>query len=156
MTILIKLCCTLFQRKDDFGAKVGNFGHSQQYVTFTYIFFVGNRWLRGQKSHDSKSLDNVMYPRRAEKVSLRSANNLSQLSWGTPYCSRFWTQEVFVLEAISCLPNNLQLEVFNFGSLCQYITFTYFFFFGTRQSLASRAKTSRVQVPGQCGVPQES
>ena len=110
MTILIKLYCTLFQRKDDFWAKAGNFGHSQQYVTFTYICLVGNRWLRGQKSHESKSLDDVVYRRRAEKDSLRSANNLSQLSWGTPFCSRFWTHEVFVLEAISCLPNNFQLE----------------------------------------------
>ena len=69
MIILIKLYCTLFQRKDDFGAKVGNFGHSQQYVTFTFIFFVGNRWLRGQKSQESKSLDDVVYRRRAEKDS---------------------------------------------------------------------------------------
>ena len=30
---------------------------------------IGNRWLRGQKPHESKSLDNVVYPRRAEKDS---------------------------------------------------------------------------------------
>jgi len=29
----------------------------------------GNRWLRGQKPHESKSLDNVVYPRRGEKDS---------------------------------------------------------------------------------------
>ena len=33
------------------------------------FFLLGNRWLRGQKPHESKSLDDVVYPRRSEKDS---------------------------------------------------------------------------------------
>ena len=34
-----------------------------------FFFLLGNRWLRGQKPHESKSLDDVVYPRRSEKDS---------------------------------------------------------------------------------------
>ena len=38
-------------------------------ATWFFFFFLGNRWLRGQKPHESKSLEDVVYPRRSEKDS---------------------------------------------------------------------------------------
>ena len=34
----------------------------------TYIFCLGNRWLRAQKSEETKVLENVTYPKKKEKM----------------------------------------------------------------------------------------